>query len=64
MDVLGRIAPNLDISVLLHSLSNRYGFDCERIDKYTNPKDSRVRVNTSIRPNDHLRQWSNTYSHS
>ena len=61
LDALNRIAPNLDIRVLLHSSSNRFGCNSERKDKYTNPKDSRVRVNTSIRPSDLLRQPVNTH---
>ena len=58
-----RIVPKMDIRVLLHSSSNRCGCFRERNDKYANPKDIRVRVNTSIRPSDHLRQPSNTPPH-
>jgi hypothetical protein len=52
----------LDIRVLLHSLSNRYGCNREHIDKSSNPMDTRVRVNTSIRPSDLLRQRLRTLS--
>ena len=62
LDALDRIAPIQDTGVLLHSLSTRHGFDCERNDKYPNPKDSRVRVNTSIRPSDLHGQPMNTPS--
>jgi len=64
LNALDRIVPNLDICVLLHSLSNRYGCACERIHKSSNPKDSRVRVNTSTRPSDLLRQRLHTHSHA
>ena len=36
LDALDRIAPIQDTGVILHSLSTRHGFDCERNDKYPN----------------------------
>ena len=62
MNAMGysRNVPIPDIFDQLSSLSNRFGCSRERDDKYTNPKDSRVRVSISERPSDLLGQRINT----